>query len=46
MSTGGLLVGLIGLTVALLGWLVALYEHRKVQVYKAKRDAAKLEAAE
>jgi uncharacterized membrane protein YgaE (UPF0421/DUF939 family) len=41
MSTGGLLVMIIGLVVALLGWLVALYEKRRVEAHKARlREAA------
>lgn len=39
MTTGGALVAMIGLTVALLGWTAALYEHRKILAYKAGRNA-------
>ena len=40
MTTGGALVAVIALTAALLAWSAAMYEHRKVQAYKARRDAA------
>ncbi|WP_375428639.1 hypothetical protein [uncultured Sphingomonas sp.] len=44
MTTGGALGTVIAFTVALLAWLLALYEHRKVQAYKVRRDAARLPA--
>lgn len=44
MTTGGALVAIMALMVALLGWLAALYEKRRITAYKAKRDAAKLPA--
>ena len=44
MTTGGALVTVAAFAVALLGWLVALYEKRRIERYKAKRDAARLPA--
>lgn len=41
MSTGGLLVTIIALTVALMGWIVAVWQKRQIEAHKARlREAA------
>lgn len=44
MSTGGAIITFGAFAIALLDWLLALYEKRRVEAYKLRRDAARLPA--